>query len=50
MGANNIEGDSSLDLGSIKAELKFREDKIKELHSKEVKLKQLLKKAKVIID
>ena len=39
-----------MDLGNVKAELKFREDKIKELHSDRMKLKTLLKKAKTVID
>lgn len=48
IGENIGEGgsDGSLDLGKIKEEMSKREDKIKELHSMNVKLKGLLKKAK----
>lgn len=38
------------DLGGIKEELKKREDKIRELHNEKVKLRNLLKKAKMAID
>ena len=42
--------EGSMDLGKIKEEMTKREDKIKELHGMNVKLKGLLKKAKQVID
>lgn len=44
------EGGEGLDLGKVNEELSKRNDKIKELHTMNVKLKGLLKKAKQVID
>lgn len=39
-----------MDLGAVKLELSLREQKIKDLQADKIKLKTLLKKAKVALD